>query len=125
MKTLPDALDQPERSRSSLSTAQVHLLEIVQRIGFGRVENLTVRDGEPVFDPAPRVVREIKIGGESSPRHELGKPDRDFALKGQIVELFDHLKQLENGTVQALEVRHSLPFRLVVELPASARLLRT
>lgn len=100
-------------TKSSLSQAQKRLVELMQRLNFGRIERLTVRRGEPVFDPAPRIVQDIKIGGENGPRPELVR--NDFALRSQVMELFEHFTRLGDGAVETLEVKHGLPFRLVIE----------
>lgn len=102
-----------DRTKGALSHPQRRLLELVQRINFGRIEGLAVRNGEPVVDPAPRVVREIKLGAEHEPRRELEK--EDFVLKSQVVELFEHLTRLGNGEVERLEVKHGLPFLIHIE----------
>jgi len=102
-----------EVSKRSLSAPRRRLLELMQEINFGRIEGLAVRGGEPVLDPPPRVVREIKFGGENGPRRELGSGD--FALKAQAVEFFTHLSRLGDGTVEILEIKHGLPFRMSVE----------
>ena len=99
-------------TKSALSGARRRLLETMQRLNFGRIENLAVHAGEPAFDPAPRIVQEIKIGGENGPRPELTHDD--FILKNQVAELFTHLSHLNDGSVD-IEVKHGLPFRLVVE----------
>ena len=101
------------RTRRTLSPARRRLLALMQGINFGRIERLVVRDGEPVFDPAPRVVREIKFGGENGPRPEVKA--QDFVLKAQTVELFTSLGRLGDGTVECIEVQHGLPFRMKVE----------
>lgn len=102
----------PNRTKASLSPARRRLLELFQQVNFGRVEQLPVVNGEPQLDPPPRVVREIKFGGENGPRPELGASD--FVLKSQVVELFRFFDQLGNGTIDAIEVKHGLPFRMIV-----------
>jgi hypothetical protein len=99
-------------TKHSLSRDGQRLVELMQEINFGRIEGLAVANGEPVFDPPPRVVREIKLGGENGPRPERAAPD--FALKGQLAELFQHLGRLGDGTVDVLQVKNGLPFLLVV-----------
>lgn len=101
-----------EYSKASLSVAQKWLLELMQSINFGRIEGLSVRSGQPVIDCGPRVVREIKFGGENDPRPERSRTD--FLLKSQVVELFQHFDQLGNGTIELLEVKHGLPFRMTI-----------
>jgi hypothetical protein len=99
-------------AKVALPEPRRRLVELMQTIDFGRIENLAVRNGNPVFDPPPRVVREIKIGGDNGPR-----PERDannFLLKDQVVELLHHLDHLRDSTVAVLEIKHGLPFRLLV-----------
>jgi len=100
-------------TKSSLSESQVHLLELMQRVNFGRIEGLPVRRGEPVMDPPPRIVREIKFGGENGPRPEIAKAD--FELKAKVQDLFAHLEAIGDGVVRCIEIKHGLPFRMTVE----------
>jgi hypothetical protein len=100
-------------SKSELSKPRRYLLELMQRINFGRIEGLVVRGGEPAFDSRARIIREIKLGGEHSPYHAMERAD--FELKAQVIELFEHITALGNGTIGCLDVKHGLPFRLVIE----------
>jgi hypothetical protein len=84
----------------------------MRSIGFGRIEGMILLGGEPVFRPAPRVVREVKFGGES-PSHPAG--GGDFALKAQVLDLFDQLDQIRDGRIERLEIKHGLPFRMNIE----------
>ena len=101
------------KSKSSLSHARRRLIELMQRMNFGRIEGLQVRAGEPVFDPAPRVIRKLKIGGENGPRPEAACGD--FWLKHQAVELFEAIASVGEGEVLAIEVKHGLPFSVEIE----------
>lgn len=107
----------PFSTKKALSPARRYLLELMQRYNFCRIENLEVHAGEPAFDPAPRVTQDIKLGAESGPRPELEKDD--FLLREPVIELFEHLKRLGDGRIAVIEVKHGLPYRLVVEQPAS------
>ena len=93
------------QSRKSLSTAKARLVETIEQLRFGRIENLIVRGGEPTFDPPPRVSRDIKFG----PDHVLN-PERagDFPLKSHFNELFEELERIGDGSVAMLEVRHAV-----------------
>jgi hypothetical protein len=102
--------------KSSQSPARQALIDVMQNLNFGRIENLLVCQGEPVFNPTPpRIVRDIKLGGENGARPEA--TISDFALKTQVTELFEHLRHLGDGSVRVIEVKHGLPFRLVIEQP--------
>lgn len=100
-------------TKSTLSEAQAKLVEVMQGINFGRLEGLAVRRGEPVLDPPPRVVREIKFSGENGPRPEADK--QDFALKAQVRDLFAQMEAMGDGIIRCLEVKHGLPFKMTVE----------
>jgi hypothetical protein len=105
-------------TKKSLSSSRRHLLELMQRYNFCRIENLEVRGGEPVFDPVPRITQDIKIGGENGPRPELDKDD--FVLRAPVIELFEHLNHVGNGKIAVIEVKYGLPFKLTVEQTVSA-----
>ncbi len=100
-------------AKSSLSGARRRLVELMQHLNFGRIENLEVRGGEPVFDPAPRVVRKLKIGGENCPRPEIAR--EDFLLKQQTLEMLDAISQLGDGEIRVIEVKHGLAFGMEIE----------
>jgi hypothetical protein len=87
----------------------------MQRVYFGQIKDLSIQGGEPCFNPAPKIVQEIKMGAENGPPPELALDD--FILKSQVVDLFTHLSQLDDTCVE-IEVRHGLPFRLIVEQAA-------
>lgn len=102
----------PGLTKAALPEPRRQLLELMQSINFGRIEGLMIRDGTPVLAPPPRLVREVKFGGDNGPR-----PERDannFVLKAQVVELFQHLDQLGVGAIEVLEIKHGLPFRMLV-----------
>jgi hypothetical protein len=95
--------------KSDLSVARRRLVELMQRLDFGTVEGLRVQAGEPVFDPPPRVVRDVKFGPESAPRPARG--GEDYALKSQVVDLLRLLDEVGSGTIESITVLHGLPFR--------------
>lgn len=98
-------------TKSSLSTPQKRLLETMQKMNYGRIEGLAIRGGEPAFTPAPRVVKDVKLGAsDNGPRPELNSTE--FALKREHIELFENLRQIGEGTIQCIEVKAGLPFRL-------------
>jgi len=105
--------------KSDLSEPRRQLLELMQELDFGRIEALAVRAGEPVLDPPPKIVREVKFGGQNGPRDERALDD--FSLKAQVVELFDELDRLGDGVIDVLTVKHGLPFNMHVNLAAGAR----
>lgn len=102
-------------TKSSLSAPQKRLLEVMQRLNFGRIEGLGVCRGEPVIEAAKLVV-DVKLGGgENGPRPELAR--EDFTLKSQVVEMFEYFSRLSDGSVAVIHVQHGLPCRLTIEQP--------
>jgi hypothetical protein len=97
---------------ASLTGPRRRLVELMRDIHFGRIEYLLVRDGEPVWDPPPRIVREVKFPREIPCGATLGA---EFLLKQQVVELLNFFDQMQDGTIAVLEIKHGLPFRILVE----------
>ena len=54
---------------------------------------------------------------ENGPRPESDKSD--FTLKRPLVELFQYFDQQVDGEINVLEVKHGLPFRMIVVEPAA------
>jgi hypothetical protein len=105
-------------SKSSLTPDQARLVELMQALNFGRIEELQVRGGQPVLDPQPRVIQKVKIGADNAARPEFLSVD--FRLKNGIVELLEMILRLRDGEVRSIEVRCGLPVSAEIEWPADA-----
>jgi hypothetical protein len=102
---------------ADLSPAWRRLLRLFQTINFGRIEELEIRSGEPMFSPEPRVFLELKLEATDGPRPESRL--EWFELRSQVERFIEHVGRLKDGTVERIEVRHGLPFRMVIEaMPA-------
>lgn len=99
-------------TKSSLSDPERRLIELLQRINFGRIEHLHVRGGEPVLDPAPHIIRTHKMGSRTGPREEAGL--QDFWLKQPVADLLQTIRDIGDGEVLSITVMHGLPH--VVEI---------
>src|ERR1039458_8503432 len=109
---------------SQLSASRRVLVRLCQDINFGQIQELHVRNSDPVWDPAPTVLSEIKLDTEDTPRPESELPD--FKLSSEIRRLMCRLDQLENGRIERIEVREGIPRRLVLaSLPMSRAARRT
>jgi len=109
----PGMTNREEISKRDLSEPRRRLLELMQEVNYGRIENLEVRDGEPVFDPPPRIIRKIKIAAANGPRPEI--KSHDFTLRKEVVEFFEHLETLGAGVVRCIEIKNGLPFSMDIE----------
>jgi hypothetical protein len=99
--------------KSALPQRLKRLVEILQRVNYGTIHDLQIRAGEPVLDSPLKVIRQIKMGAENGPRAELSSDD--FALKAQHIEFFAQLRDIGDGRIAELEVKHGLPFMMAVE----------
>jgi hypothetical protein len=98
------------RRSGELSAQQRSLLEIMRALQFGRVENMSIRAGQPVLDQDLKVVRVASLGGTSGGTEPPGSDE--FELKQVVCDLFDELERLGHGTVVRLEFKRGLPCRL-------------
>jgi len=89
------------------------LIETMLEINFGQIEGLHIKAGEPVFDPPPKIIREIVFGKENSSSQHLRKTD--FVLKRHVLELFDVMDKIGDGIIHALAVQNGLPVRMKLE----------
>jgi len=99
--------------KSKLSESRRILVQMMQQVAYGRIEQVLVVNGEPLLNPPPRMVREIKFAANNGPRPESVK--NDFVLKAQVVDLFAQMEALGNGMIRTIEVQRGLPFRMTVE----------
>jgi hypothetical protein len=91
------------------------LVKWMQSVNFGRI-HVPVRGGLPVVEQRPRLIRDIKIGGENGSRQEQRLDD--FALKNEQLEALEHIASVGCGTV-SIEIKHGLPFRMQIEEDAA------
>jgi hypothetical protein len=98
-----------------LSPGRRRLVDLIRSVHFGRVENLPVRAGEPVFDGSPRVVHTLKVSGAS---HERRAAEREERLAtAAISELLDQIGRASDGLIRRIEIAHGVP--LFAELEES------
>jgi len=99
-------------SKRQLSPSRARLLEMMQALNFGRIEQLAIIAGDPAFDPPPKVTREVKFGSKNGQRPELSL--HDFVLKSEVRALFDAIAEIGDGVIDVLVVKHGLPFSMQV-----------
>ena len=95
-----------------LSPARRALVDLMFETYYGSIENLIVRGGEPVLRPAPRVLKDVRLGRRESKR-PVTNP-KDFVLKTQHVDLFEHLDAMRDGVICRIDIQAGLPFRIRV-----------
>jgi hypothetical protein len=97
--------------KRSLDPAQLKLVEAIEELGFGRIDQIPICDGCPCLERAAQTVREIKLESEPEP---IERSNADLTLKAEFERLLNQLHQLGDGIVD-IEVRHGAPFRLFVK----------
>ena len=97
-----------------LTPSHQRLLLLIRTIGFGSIEGLRVAAGQPVFDPPPLVLREVRF----EPRQQ-GRPRTADEITTADLMLLAELRRVDAGTIQRIDVRYGKPFRLLrsVEVP--------
>ena len=99
----------------NLSPARTALLEVFRQLGFGRLENLEFRNGEPVLDgPRTRVVRTLRFadGEDAGPVPSLIELTRRPAIRS----LLSHINKTRDGKFNRLEIRAASPVFCELEL---------
>lgn len=103
--------------KSDLSDPRAKLIEMMQHVNFGRIEDLTIRSGEPIFDPRPHIIFAFKRKGDNQSRPECDLAD--FHLRDEVKWIFDLCDALQNATVHCIEVRSGLPVLMHAEEEAA------
>ena len=80
---------------------------------LGDIEDLKVEGAEPVFDPPPLVLRDVKLDSDEGPRPELAS--EDFVVAEEIVPLMRRLNEMPRGVLRRVEVRAGIPRRIMIE----------
>ena len=99
-------------TKAALTPARKRLIELMQEINYGRIESLEVRNGEPVFDPPPTVLRLFLFGKDNGPNVSRGNDG--FALKKKVAELFEVFDRERSLSIQELMIDNGLPVRMTV-----------
>src|SRR5205807_2664211 len=99
-------------TKSSLTPVQRQTVEIIESLGFGLIECLRIRGGLPCYEPQPRIIQTIKL--DTEPPARQADDHAVLTLKKEFENLFNQLSRLADGVVD-IEIRHSVPFRLLLE----------
>lgn len=97
-----------------LTPARQLLLELLLAVRYGRLENLRIANGDPVFSPAPNIIRTVKLGQDGE--YPVTMDIRALSDKPQVISLLNEIGTLADGSIVRLEIRDSLPCFLEVAL---------
>ena len=96
---------------SELSAPRQVFIRQCQRIDFGRIVGLLVRDSEPVFVEQTEIFLDLKLDADDNPRPE--EHLSDFTLCAELTRLFAKLDAIRNSFIEHVEVRAGIPRRIV------------
>jgi hypothetical protein len=97
---------------SDLSASRQALVRLCQHVNFGQILSLQVRNAEPIWDPAPTILSEVRLEIEETPRPE--RDLADFKLSFAIRRLMRQLDYIQEGKIEKVEVREGIPRRLIL-----------
>ena len=97
---------------SDLSRARRDLIRLCQDIVYGQLIGISIKRGDPVLNPPPTILIEVKLDASDDPRVELALPD--FTLREEIIRLLKRLDHLGDGFIDRLEVRAGIPRRMII-----------
>lgn len=94
-------------TKAELSPFCGQLVVLMQQLNFGRIENLKIRNGEPILVPPTRILKLVRLDKITTPRPETEKAD--FILKKEVIELLQEINKVWNGSIKRVEIQYGLP----------------
>lgn len=104
----------PKLRLVDISPAQQQLIRLLQHVQFGRLEDLVIKNGQPLFDPSPTVIRLVRF--QDGPERKPLPPKPDSRLHTSHVRLLDLISTIQNATVATLIVDAGLPVRAEIRI---------
>ena len=98
---------------SQLSPPRQALIRLCQAVNHGSIEDLKIKECQPVLDPPPVALKDFKLDSDEGQRPELALSD--FVVSHEVGRLFSLLDRMERGALRHIEVRAGIPRRIVVE----------
>ena len=96
-----------ERMKSGLSASWQRLVGICQRLNYGSIVGLTVRNGEPDFAHIPKITRRGRPTKSSA--SDRSPPVEGFVVKKHIRDLVEWVRDLGDETEVSIDITTGLP----------------
>lgn len=95
-------------STEELTESERRLLEICQKVQFGRLLDLHVEQGQPLLGSRLTVERDHKYGS----CEQVARPiDDHYMLKAQQRDFIARLRATEDLQIMRVQIQNGLPFR--------------
>lgn len=96
---------------TDLTPSERNILSVFAKVDYGSVFELRVKDGQPIQDPAPRIVRDIRMKCSPPPKDV----PLEFVLKEQMVTFLETTRRITDGVVDEIQIKGGLPFSMRIE----------
>lgn len=96
-----------------VTNAERELIRLIRQTQFGCVSNIKLSAGQPIFDGNTSVSIEFKLSGLEPTKEVLS--EQDYLNKPQVRTLFERFRTLGNGTIECIDVRDGLPFKMTIK----------
>lgn len=89
------------------------LLESMSRAGFGRMENIGIKNGCPYYTVESRIVKFV-VFDKKQFAHTSSRPDGNFLLTERQVAFVKNIETIRDGNVVSLSFSDGLPGRMEI-----------
>ena len=107
----------PSTAVPSPSPERQRLAAMIEKLGFGLIEDLLVIDGQPQFDPKPHRTRVFNFDADDA--SSAKRSGREYRLR-TMAALFRCLDTIRERTFVTIVVKYGLPARLSIKEPVEA-----
>jgi len=115
---MPTAVaSRPSTAVKSQSPERQRLAAMIEKLGFGLIEDLLVIAGQPQFDPRPKRTRVVNFDADDASGAK--RSGREYRLR-TMAALFRCLDTVRERTFVSIVVKHGLPARLSIREPVEA-----
>lgn len=99
-----------------ITDAERSFIRLVRELRFGRIESFRLVAGLPVIDRDTSIFTEYKLSG-NQPEPEV-TPGDEYLKRPQVRAMLDRFHVVRDGSVECLDVRDGLPFKMSVRSSA-------
>lgn len=92
--------------------AEQEIIRLIRETQFGSITNIRLTDGQPIIDKNTEVSVEYKLSGIDASREALS--EEDYLRKPQVRTMFERFRTIGSGSIECLDVRDGLPFKMTV-----------
>ena len=97
---------------TDLTPAERQLLRTAQQIWFGRIEQITLQDGQPVRLELARTIHSVKLDTSTT----IPEISEEFSLRNEARRLIATVRATRSGHITRLEIRHGIPILVEIEM---------